>query len=115
MLFGSFFGVGSAFGRGQEGSGRYLVGPWETLDVPGEPQGVIGWFWVVFGSPWELPGSVLGAFWAPRDDQPNMGAHFVGSRASFRGVKKWPEIVFLRSWEPSTDISRVSSMSTLQV
>ena len=42
---------------------------------------------MVFGTPWELPGSVLGAFWAPRDDQPNMGAHFVGSRDSFRGVK----------------------------
>ena len=87
VLFGLFFGVGSAFGRGQESSGGYLVGPWETLDVPGGSQRFIGWFWVVFGSPWELPGGVLGAFWAPRDDQPNMGAHFVGSRDSFQGVK----------------------------
>ena len=108
VLFRSFFGIGSTFERGQGSSGGYLVGPWETLDVPGGSWGVIG-------SPWELLGSVLGVFWAPRDDQPNTGAHFEGSRDSFRGVKKWPGIAFLRSWEPNSDISRVSSMSTLQV
>ena len=45
----------------------------------------------------------------PRDDQTNMGAHFVGSRDSFRSVKKWHEIIFLRSWDPNSDISSVSS------
>ena len=75
----------------------------------------MGWFWVVLGSPWELPGSVLGAFWAPRDDQQNMGAHFVGSRDSFRSVKKWLEMICLRSLEPNSDISRVSIMPILRV
>ena len=69
------------------------------------------------GPGWSLgvPGSSLGAFWVPRDGQTNMGAHFVGSRDSFRSVKKWLEIIFLRSWEPNSDISRVSSMPTSQI
>ena len=52
------------------------------------------------GPGWSLgvPGSSLGAFWVPRDDQKNMGAHFVESRDCFRSVKKWLEITFLRSW-----------------
>jgi hypothetical protein len=65
VLFDSFFGVGSAFGRGQESSGGYLVGPWEILGVPGGSYGVIGWSWVVLRGPWELPGSVLGALRRP--------------------------------------------------
>ena len=44
VLFGSFFGVKSAFGRGQEGSGGYLVGPWEILDVPEGSWGSFGAF-----------------------------------------------------------------------
>ena len=44
VLFGSFLGVGSAFGRGQEGSGGYLVGPWEILGVPGGSWGCFGAF-----------------------------------------------------------------------
>ena len=65
VFFRSFFGVGSAFGKGQDSSGGYLVGPWEIFDVPAGPYWVIGLCWVVLGSPWELPGSVLGAVRRP--------------------------------------------------
>ena len=62
FTYDAFFGVGGASGKCQGGSGGYLVGPWENLDIPRRSYRFIGWFWVVFGGPWELLGGVLGVF-----------------------------------------------------
>ena len=66
---------------------RALEGTWlvlgRRLTFQEGPQGSSG------GSGWSLgvPGSSLGAFWAPQDDQQNIGAHFVGLGTAF-GVSK---------------------------
>ena len=72
---------------------------------------VLGGLWESLGAPWERPGSVLGA---PRRPT-KYGCPLCRVSGQLSRCKKSPEIAFLRFWEPNSDISKVSSMSTLQV
>ena len=70
---------------------------------------------MVLGGPWESLRAPWERFGRRERTNKIWGAHFVGSRDSFRSVKKWLEIVYFGFFKPNSDISKVLIMPTLRV